>query len=275
MVMGAETVQSENDIQGSVRPLPGRYHVVVKEVEEKSAADLGKNAKSDAYVVEFEVLAGTVPGQEGRTIQDKFFQSEKAMPRLQRFALCVGLLRPGEPARMVYFEEAVGRHLVIEVEEQKGSGENAGKTYSNVSYMGLWSTGNEEVADVPKYAPIMQPQQMQQQPQQPQMTQQPPLQQQQYQQPVQQPVQQQMPQQQMPQQAAVQYQQPVQQQQQPVQQQLVQYQQPQQQPQQQMPVQQQPTQQPVQQPVQQPQQPVQQQPQQPVQQPGQANWANL
>lgn len=143
--LGAENVQSEDDIQGNARPLPGRYHAVVKECVEKSAEELKQD--HDKVVVEFEVLAGTVPGQEGRVLSEFFTISDKALPRLQRFALCVGLLKPGEKMRSVQVEEAVGQELIIECDENKG---RDGKTYINLTYMGMWSLGNKEVADVPK-----------------------------------------------------------------------------------------------------------------------------
>lgn len=143
---GTMDAKSEDDYQGFKRPLPGRYHVLVKEAQEKSAEDL--KADQDKVVIEFEVLAGTVPGQEGLTTTEFFTISEKALPRLKRFALCVGLIKPGEPERDVQFEECVGRDLVIELIEKKSNKD--GKTYINIDYMGMWSTGNKEVQDVPK-----------------------------------------------------------------------------------------------------------------------------
>jgi hypothetical protein len=142
--MGAKDVKSEDDISGFQRPLPGRYHVVVKHVDETFE-------KFDKVVVDFEVLAGTVPDQQGRELTEFFACTEKAIPRLQRLALCVGLLRPGEPDRDVEFTEAVGRDLVIEVEENNYKDKSGKEVYGvRVGYLGMWSIGNEAVADVPK-----------------------------------------------------------------------------------------------------------------------------
>jgi hypothetical protein len=140
--LDGQDVKSEDDIQGNTRPEEGRYHVVVKDVDESFE-------KFDKIIIEFEVLAGTTPGQEGRTLSEFFAVTEKAIPRLKRFALCVGLVKPGDPERDVSFLDAVGRDLVIEVVKKKGKDD---KEYSNVDYMGMWSTGNEAVADVPKLA---------------------------------------------------------------------------------------------------------------------------
>ena len=145
--VGAQNVKSEDDISGFQKPLPGRYHVVVKHVDETFE-------KFDKIVIDFEVLAGTTPGQEGREVTEFFACTEKAIPRLQRLALCLGLLRPGEADRDVEFTDAVGRDLVIEVEENKYTNKTTGKEVEGVrvGYLGMWSTGNEAVADVPKAA---------------------------------------------------------------------------------------------------------------------------
>jgi hypothetical protein len=143
--MGAKDVKSEDDISGFQRPLPGRYHVVVKHVDESFK-------KFDKVVVDFEVLAGTVPGMEGREITEFFACTEKAVPRLQRLALCLGVLRPGEAERDVEFSDAVGRDLVIEVEENKYTNKTTGKEVEGVrvGYLGMWSTNNAAVVVVPK-----------------------------------------------------------------------------------------------------------------------------
>ena len=142
--IGAQQVKSEDDISGYQKPLPGRYHVVVKHVDESFE-------KFDKIVVDFEVLAGTVPDQQGRELPEFFACTDKAIPRLQRLALCVGLLKPGEPDRDVEFTDAVGRDLVIEVEENNYKTKEGKEVNSvRVGYLGMWSTANEAVKDVPK-----------------------------------------------------------------------------------------------------------------------------
>ena len=142
--IGAQQVKSEDDISGFQRPLPGRYHVVVKHVDESFE-------KFDKIVVDFEVLAGTVPDQQGRELSEFFACTDKAIPRLQRLALCVGLLKPGQPEADVEFTDAVGRDLVIEVEENNYKTKEGKEVNSvRVGYLGMWSTANEAVKDVPK-----------------------------------------------------------------------------------------------------------------------------
>ena len=142
--IGANNVKSEDDISGFQRPLPGRYHVVVKHVDESFE-------KFDKIVVDFEVLAGTVPDQQGRELPEFFACTDKAIPRLQRLALCVGLLKPGQPEADVEFADAIGRDLVIEVEENNYKTKEGKEVNSvRVGYLGMWSTANEAVKDVPK-----------------------------------------------------------------------------------------------------------------------------
>lgn len=155
--MGSQNVQSEDDIQGDARPLPGQYHAVVKDVkymckgEDKKHYEVDETDETaEKVVVTFEVLAGTIPGQAGRAIDEFFALTERAISRLQRFALCVGLLQPGEGEKEVLFSQSIGRQLVIEVEENNW--EKDGRTINGVriGYLGMWSLGNKAVADIPK-----------------------------------------------------------------------------------------------------------------------------
>lgn len=148
VMLGATNVQSEDDIQGNARPLPGRYHVIVKEVDESME-------KVDKIIIEFEVLAGTTPGQEGRVVTEYFAITEKAIPRLQRLAMTLGLLKPGEDDRDVLFSDAIGRDLVVEVEPNEYTNKEGKEVKTvRVTYLGFWSTSNKAVADVPKYSAV-------------------------------------------------------------------------------------------------------------------------
>lgn len=144
--LGAKNIQNEDDVQGNPRPLPGRYHAIVKHVDESME-------KFDKVIVEFEVLAGTTPGQDGRVVSEFFAVTEKAVPRLQRLAIVLGLLRPGEAERDVSFVDGENRQLVIEVEENKYTNKDGKEVNSvRVGYLGFWSLNNKAVDDVPKDA---------------------------------------------------------------------------------------------------------------------------
>ena len=142
--MGATDVRSEDDVQGTKFPKPGRYHVVVQRVDESFE-------KSDKIIVTFAVLAGTLPGQEDSEITEWFSTNEKALPRVKRFALADCVLKPGDEEREVTFAAAKGRDLVVEVEENfyttKGG---VAKKGVRIPWVSFWSTQNPAVADVPK-----------------------------------------------------------------------------------------------------------------------------
>lgn len=138
--LSATGVRSESEIGGVPRPTKGRFLFLVKTVDETFD-------KKDQVIVEFEVLAGNVPGQRGKVLPEYFSITEKAKPRLTRLALCTGLLQPGEE-KDVFFAGAVNRVLFGEVEDH--SYEKDGKMVETVrlAFMGMWSVGNPDVADL-------------------------------------------------------------------------------------------------------------------------------
>jgi hypothetical protein len=142
VVLNAQNAKSESDIQGDMPPLAGRYHVVCTKVDDSLE-------HSDNYVFDFRVLAGTMPGQEGCVAKAFFMPKDDGIPKLVRLALAVGLLRPGETGRDVDFQDAVGRQLMIGVEEYTSKKGNKGASVGNYG-MDTWSLSNSEVADVPK-----------------------------------------------------------------------------------------------------------------------------
>lgn len=151
--LNAANVKSEDDISGNNRPLPGRYHAVVNAAAEKASKKKG----TMGLEMEFQVLAGTTPGQEGRTIPlflayegaDES-KTRKCLERVTRVALCSGILQPGE-SKEVDWDDAIGREMVIEIDNQEYETTGGEKRQgAQVSYLGFWSLGNQAVADVPK-----------------------------------------------------------------------------------------------------------------------------
>jgi hypothetical protein len=146
-MLGAQNAQSEDDFRGGSRPLPGRYHSVVKVAEEKTNGKTG----NQQVEVTFEVLAGTMPGQEGKEMIGYFVVTEKNIKQLQCLATVLGLLRPGQSDTDIDFAVSRGRQLVIEVIEDVYEG----KKREKLAYMGFWSVNHRDVADVPKNAEAM------------------------------------------------------------------------------------------------------------------------
>jgi hypothetical protein len=163
-MLNAQNTQSEDDISGKSRPVPGRYHAAVNHAEEKGSKKKG----TPGLELEFQIVAdGTAAdgksrtnGQAGKTIplflsyiggdDDK---TKTCLDRVMRLALCVGVLRPGE-AKEPDWSEAIGRELVIEIEAQQYDDAKTSqiKTGAQVAFLGFWSLGNKAVSDVPKDA---------------------------------------------------------------------------------------------------------------------------
>ena len=126
----ASAVKSEDDLAYNF-PAPGKYLAVVKDGEELN----------DRVQVQFECLAGTVPGQTGKELRERFGKEEAHEKRITRLLMVTHLLNPGED-KDVDIKTAIGRPLVIEVVKSKD-----GK-YHNLAYMGMWRTSHPDVADV-------------------------------------------------------------------------------------------------------------------------------
>lgn len=132
-------VKSIDELTGINEPKDGRYHVVVQSVDDS----LQKH--TEAIVMEFQVLKGTMPGQEGKVHKEFFSTKDAAADRLSRAAIALGLIKPGDPEMEIQFSQAIGRQVIIEVKES----EYQGKKYMRMTFMGIWPIGHKEVNDVP------------------------------------------------------------------------------------------------------------------------------
>lgn len=142
--LDVQNVQTEKDFGQFNQPKPGRYHVIVKDVDESCQTYQNK------VVIEFEVKAGTVSGQEGCTLREFFATSEKAKPRLKALAIILGLLKGGQK-KEVNFVDGIGRQLVIDVEEhQYDDRENKKVDTVRVGFLGMYRPDDADVKDVPK-----------------------------------------------------------------------------------------------------------------------------
>lgn len=138
-----------SDISGNTPPLPGQYHVVI------SAAN-GARVKKDgsalnADIVEYQVLAGTVPGQEKRAITQFLWLDDNGNETdlHTRFALASELVKPGEARDVDLDAEAPGKQLVINVVEFTKKDGSKARGIGNYGY-DLWHVADAEVASVPK-----------------------------------------------------------------------------------------------------------------------------
>lgn len=141
---GQTTDQAKEELK--TKPLPGRYHVVINTGREGNSKDKG----TLFYGFDFQCLNGTVPGQVGKVIDEKFWITEAALPRLTVLALACGALQPGQSADLQP-DHFGGRQLIIDVIERKYSDQGGNpQTTVELAYDGMWEVGHPEVKDVPK-----------------------------------------------------------------------------------------------------------------------------
>ena len=127
-------------------PAAGRYHVVVAKVDE-DGGEWGE------MVVDFEVLAGTTPNQEGLKHREYFQKTIKAMSRIHTLAIALGMITPDELKRCQAegrspsydFEAQKGKHLCIGITDD----EYNGKVRQKVNF-DLFRIDSAKVANWPK-----------------------------------------------------------------------------------------------------------------------------
>ena len=127
---------------GFQRVMPGKYHVQVKDVEFNDKQEM---------VVQYEVMAGTCPGQEGKTFRDWFYPSPAARSRAFQFAVASGITTQEELEELKRqrrsfnrWKDAVGQHLKVELFEEEYNGEMKTKCG-----FGIWHLNNPKAKDVP------------------------------------------------------------------------------------------------------------------------------
>jgi hypothetical protein len=141
---------SESDFGGDL-PLPGRYLAAVDVADDSFE-------KGDTVYIRFEVISGrqfdkpdAAPAdQRGRKIAEYFSVEDNWLWKLSRFAVAAKILKPGESRDVSFKDEAPGRLLVIEIEDNEYEKDGVKKTKRRIPKNGFWSVDNPEVADVPK-----------------------------------------------------------------------------------------------------------------------------
>ena len=128
---------------------PGSYHVEVVSVDEEATSKSG----SAQMQVDYEVLAGTPEGQEGKPHRDYFARTDKAFKRALIFAVAAGLTTKEELQQLkaagknptIDFTLAVGRQLCIVIEKDEYEGKVRGKVG-----FGMHHVNAEEAKAIPK-----------------------------------------------------------------------------------------------------------------------------
>jgi len=128
-------------------PPAGKYHVsCIGFIEENDKGHME---------LEFEVLAGTVPHQEGRTKKMIWFNSTKMARWFHRLAIQAGLITQkeldelkakGEFAKYD-FELLKGRQFMVEITDEEG---DDGTKYERIQPWHIWSPDDPKCAKWPK-----------------------------------------------------------------------------------------------------------------------------
>ena len=147
MRMDASSDESYEGVGASkFKRLPaGRYHVEIIEVDETLQKEPNK------IPITFEVLAGTIPGQNGARHTEFFSISDAAMDRLKRLAMVCDLIAPGE-SKDVSFNDCLRKRLVIEIVPHSYTSEKTGQKVdtTQLDFGGFWKEDHEAVKDVPR-----------------------------------------------------------------------------------------------------------------------------
>ncbi len=147
MQLNASKVQNEAEVLGNRPPAPGRYCFTVMKVDESFQ-------NINAVIVDLRADFGTVPGQEGLVLSERFFMNDDNQPTEVhlRFALATKIMTPGQ-AGEVSLQSAVGRQLVAGVTQRLNKKDN--KNYTNIdeNRMAMWGIDHPAVQDVMAYRP--------------------------------------------------------------------------------------------------------------------------
>ena len=121
---------------------PGKYHFVVRGVEEGASLKKG----TPFFELDLEVLAGQ---HRGDSLKTTLWATDKAVGRLVAFAMAVGVLKEGEQKGVEVLLDTVGRQFIGEVESQEYDRADGTKgSKADLSYAGIWPIGHEDVSEV-------------------------------------------------------------------------------------------------------------------------------
>lgn len=153
-----EGFESEADLEGRTNPKEGQYHLAIQDVDYESE----KAVKGKGLRLIFEILAGTVPGQDGLTFTQTFKWpsaehkdgGEFVRKLITKLLLATGYKHKSEIGKRMEVEwtDLVGRQIVAKLKAYKRDHE--GKHFEGVEIDGLnfWHVDHEDAASVPKDA---------------------------------------------------------------------------------------------------------------------------
>lgn len=142
---------------------PGTYHVVVTHADEEPTN--GKGDMMDGFRITCQALEGTVKDEDGKFTEldktiDLIFWNPKltdkneglfARQKQGKFFIATGLLTEAQLGTEVEInlQNAVGRQIVLTLEEQDGSGD---RKFLQLHFADIWHIDDPAVASYPKCA---------------------------------------------------------------------------------------------------------------------------
>lgn len=108
------------------QPAPGRCHMLVDHVDE-DGGDKGE------MIVDFEVAAHTVPGQEGKKKREYFAKTPKAFGRIHQLAIALGMISSDQLKQLKAqgkspnydFPAQIGKQCHIDLQEESYEGKTS------------------------------------------------------------------------------------------------------------------------------------------------------
>jgi len=152
MKASAKGYQSESDVKGKPAPVDGHYHATISNVNDSRVRKDG--SPLNATIVEFEVLAGSVPGQEGKTVSqwynldDQGNETAEYCEKVSRLCMAAGILKPGEE-KDVDAADLENCQVIIKVQNYAKKTGGTGCGLADYG-LGVWGVNHPDVASVPK-----------------------------------------------------------------------------------------------------------------------------
>lgn len=130
----------------AIKPIPpGKYHAQVE--------GLARGQAGDSPCLKMALRLRTGP-MANRVHTESIFLTDKNIDRQKLIAYRLGLFDPaqlGKPGAKAKWSRAIGRHVVIEIEENKFTNKSGVEQIgSRVAFSGVWAIDAPEVRDVPK-----------------------------------------------------------------------------------------------------------------------------
>lgn len=143
-------------------PEPGTYHLAVAAVNMQPVSKKGE--AKNGFEVTFQIQAGTVEEQAGKTFKECFYWPSRnnkdggafLAKRIGRLTTVLGIAQPGMKLGEIPYEEMAARHFVAAVHHETFTGDNGNELVSaKIDGLKMWHVASAEAAAIPKDAEVL------------------------------------------------------------------------------------------------------------------------